>query len=105
MIPGRVPDRVIRRVENLRAEFQIFRFGQVEFFIGRGVEADDARAYDRITSGITETEVSCSGNSVHVRVGIEKSRTGLIPSRQIRTAPRGIRVTDAAAILDVAGAA
>src|SRR5262245_6394374 len=58
---GRVPDRVIRGVEDLRSEFQILRFGQVELLVCRSVEADDARADDRVTRGISEAERSGGG--------------------------------------------
>src|SRR5262249_8051134 len=58
----RAPDRVVRKIEDLRSEFNILRFGQIEFLIGRSVEADDARTDDRISRGVPKAEIPGGGS-------------------------------------------
>ena len=105
LIPRRAPDRVIWSVEDLCAEFQVFRFGQVELLVGRSVKADDARADDRVPRGVAVPEISGSGDSIDVGVGVEEPRARLLVARQVRIRSRGVGVAGAAAVLDIPRAA
>src|SRR2546425_4101848 len=53
---GRIPDRMIRQVEDLGSKFHVRRLADRELLIERGVEVDDARTDDRIPRGAAIAE-------------------------------------------------
>src|SRR5437867_2353645 len=75
---GRIPDRMIRQVEDLGSKFHVRRLVDRELLIERGVEVDDARTDDRIPRGRAIAVLRSERKPVHECIGVEKMSSALL---------------------------
>src|SRR5712691_276069 len=102
---GRIPDRVIRQVEDLGSKFHVLRFAHRKFLIDRGVEVENARADHGISSRVAVAELRSERKPINKCVDVEEAGAALLASSKIRVGARRIRITSSTAILDISRAA
>src|SRR5207253_5550078 len=97
----RIPDRMVRQVEDLGSKFYILRLADRELLIDRGIEVYNARTSHGVPRGVSIAVLRSERKPVHERVGVEKVSSDPLVSGKVRIGARRIRITSATAILNI----
>src|SRR5215831_17501891 len=97
-------DRMVRDVEELAAKLQIRTLAESEPLEDRKVPVDDARADDRVPSGVAVAELRAARQPVHKCRKVEEVARILLASWQVRAHADVVGITAAVVVLNGARA-